>query len=287
MKLKIAIKKSLFLLVLFSLSFVVNAQRLHFGVFTGLAAYNGDLTEKFFPKKVTNGAIGITGNYELTDKIMLRAGITYSVVGGADRFNKDIDLQSRNLSFETKILEFSAIGEYYLQNLNEVRYSPYFFGGLAVFHFNPYAYTATKQQVFLQPLSTEGQGILGYPGKPYKLTQFAIPLGAGVKFAVTSKVRVGLELGLRYLFTDYLDDVSTNYADPNDLLAAKGQTAVDFAFRGDEINGSSYPAKGSQRGSPKVKDYYYNAGIHLTYRLGEGSRGFGRRSGTGCPTNVY
>jgi hypothetical protein len=42
------------------------AQRFHVGVFGGLAAYNGDLTEGIFPKKVTNGAIGITGNYELT-----------------------------------------------------------------------------------------------------------------------------------------------------------------------------------------------------------------------------
>ena len=78
--------------VLLLLSVLVNivfAQRFHIGVFGGLAAYNGDLTDKIFPKKVTNGAIGITGNYELTDNIMLRAGYTYTVVGGADRFSND------------------------------------------------------------------------------------------------------------------------------------------------------------------------------------------------------
>jgi len=267
----------------------LSAQGIHIGVFGGLSAYNGDLTEKIFPKKVTNGAIGITGNYELTDQILLRAGFTYSIVGGADRFNKDTVLINRNLAFETTILEFSAVGEYYFFNLYNQRYSPYIFGGLAVFHFNPYAYDGTGQKVFLKPLSTEGQGILGYPDrKPYSLTQLAIPFGGGIKFVLTDNIRVGLEVGFRKLFTDYLDDVSKTYIDVNDLLAAKGQQAVDMSYRGDEVNGSPfYPAKNTQRGGAKVKDYYYFAGIHLTYKLGGGGMGSGRKNKTGCPTNVY
>ncbi len=54
---------------LFSIFMIVSisaaAQRVHVGVFGGLSAYNGDLTEKIFPKKVTNGAIGITGTMNL------------------------------------------------------------------------------------------------------------------------------------------------------------------------------------------------------------------------------
>jgi Domain of unknown function (DUF6089) len=268
---------------------ILPAQRLHLGIFGGLAAYSGDLTDKIFPKKVTNGAIGITGNYEVTDQIMLRAGITYAIVGGSDRFADTIKgTRFRNLSFETSILEFSAVGEYYLLNLYEKKYSPYFFAGLAVYHFDPYAYNGGTTKVYLQPLSTEGQDLNGYPDrKVYKLTQLAIPIGVGIKFAVSDNIHVGLEGGLRKLFTDYLDDVSTNYIDPADLLAAKGQIAVDMSYRSDEIGGSLvYPAKGAQRGSPKSKDYYYFTGIHLTYRLGSGGGGRGK-SHMGCPANVY
>lgn len=50
---------------------------------------------------------------------MLRAGLTYSIVGGADRYSSDTVLRLRNLSFETSIVEFSAVGEYYLFNLYE------------------------------------------------------------------------------------------------------------------------------------------------------------------------
>src|SRR4030095_4127959 len=120
------------------LTLVVFSQRFHVGVFGGLAAYNGDLTDKIFPKKVTNGAIGITGNYELTDNIMLRAGYTFARVGGADRFSDNPEMLKRNLAFETAISEFSLVGEYYLLNLYDNRFSPYAFLGLAAYHFNPY-----------------------------------------------------------------------------------------------------------------------------------------------------
>ncbi len=292
-------KRALILTLFLSSVHIVFAQRFHIGVFGGVAAYNGDLTDKIYPKKVTNGAIGITANYELTDNIMLRGGYTYAVVGGADRYNNKASLVARNLSFETAIHEFSLIGEYYLLKLNESRFSPYAFAGLAIYRFNPYAFNGGTDKIYLKPLSTEGQGLPGYADRdPYSLTQAAIPFGAGVKFAVTDNLRIGLELGLRKLFTDYLDDVSTNYADPADLLAGRGQLSVDMSYRGDDVGSGAYPPKGDQRGSSAKKDSYYFTGLHLTYRLGGGNDGGGRvfgggggrkgrRSNMGCPTNVY
>lgn len=285
-------RKITFLLFLVISGYIAAGQRVHVGIFGGLAAYQGDLTDKIFPKKVTNGAVGISVNYELKDQIMLRGGLTYAIVGGADRFSDKADLVARNLAFETKVLEFSAIGEYYIFNLYDQRLSPYIFAGLAVYHFDPYAFNGGNNKIFLQPLSTEGQGISGYNVKPYKLTQMAIPFGGGFKFAVNDNLRIGLELGMRKLFTDHFDDVSGNFADQADLLAAKGQLAVDMSYRGDELPGGdpAYPAKGATRGSPKSKDWYYFTGIHLTYRLGSGgggNGGGGRSRKMGCPTNVY
>jgi hypothetical protein len=274
------------------------SQNIHVGIFTGLSAYQGDLTDKIFPKKVTNGAIGATVNYELMPQVMLRGGLTYTVVGGADRYSSNDSLRARNLAFETHIIEFSAIGEYYFFDLNERKFSPYLFAGLAIFHFNPYDYNGSTQKIFLRPLSTEGEGLSGYPDrKPYALTQPAIPFGGGIKYAFNDNLRLGLELGFRKLFTDYLDDVSTTYVNPNDLLAAKGQLAVDMSYRGDELPGGNpnYPAKGSQRGGEKKQDWYYFFGLHLTYRLGSGDntnrngvfggghyKG-GKKKGYGCP----
>jgi hypothetical protein len=101
-----------------------------------------------------------------------------------------------------------------------------------------------------------------------------------------------MELGMRKLSTDYLDDVSSNYISEQDLLAARGQIAVNMAYRGNEIDPArTYPAKGEQRGGSRIKDYYYFGGLHFTYRLGTGNRGAsgrinGKRSKFGCPANV-
>jgi len=274
------------------MSGAVFSQNLHIGVFGGVSAYQGDLVDKIFPKKVSNGVVGLSLNYELADQIMLRGGISYTVLGGADRYSKDTALVHRNLSFETSLIEFSLLGELYLFNLYNQKYSPYLFGGLAVYHFNPYAYDSKGQKVFLKPLSTEGQGLSQYPDrKPYSLTQLALPFGGGFKYAINDNLRLGLELGFRKLFTDYLDDVSSNYADQADLFAAKGQQAVDLAYRGDEVAGGNpnYPVKNAQRGGVKNKDWYYFVGLHLTYRLGGGgdnSHGFrgAGKSKYGCPT---
>lgn len=282
--------KAVFLfIVLFCNFLLLQAQRVHIGVAGGLANYNGDLLDKFYPKKITNGFIGLTIHYELQDQLLIRAAYNFARVNGSDTYSDKSNLQLRNLQFESTISEFSIVGEYYLFNLYEKRFSPYGFIGLGLFHFNPYAYDSTDRKVFLKPLSTEGQGIYSNK-KPYSLLQPTIPLGGGVKFALTENLRIGFEIGLRKLFTDYLDDVSTSYPDFNDLLAAKGQTAVDFSYRSDEVQGGdpNFPTKDTQRGSAANKDIYYFTGINISFRPsfggGGGRNGFGKKSRFGCPT---
>lgn len=49
-------------------------------------------------------------------------------------------------------------------------------------------------------MNTEGQGLTRYPEKKlYNNNQFAIPFGGGLKLALTNKLQVGLEIGLRKL----------------------------------------------------------------------------------------
>ncbi|MES1219152.1 MAG: DUF6089 family protein [Bacteroidota bacterium] len=279
--------------VLLLASVFAHAQNLHVGVFGGAAAYNGDLVDKIFPAHgQTKGAVGIDLTYEYNDHINIRGGYTYAQVAGYDKFSDKASMLERNLSFQTSISEFSILGEYNIFNLYETRFTPYVYAGLAVFHYNPYANDANGLKTFLQPLSTEGEGLAGYPEKkPYSLTQPAVPLGIGFKYAVSDNVRIGIEAGYRKLFTDYLDDASTTYAAESDLLAAKGQKAVDMAYRGDEIpSGNPFPGKGAQRGNSNNKDSYYTIGLHLTFRLGDRDGGNGARSSHknyGCPANMF
>lgn len=254
--------------------------RLHITLFGGLSTYQGDLQQKRFSMEQSNVAFGGGLRYELTNNFALRGELRYGHLEGSDANNTGM-LRMRNLSFRSRLYEASFVGEYVFFDLLERRMSPYIFAGLAVYHFSPWTVdTATGKKVFLQPLGTEGQDLPQYPDrKKYSLDQFAIPFGGGFKFVVNEKVTVGFELGLRKLFTDYIDDVSTTYVDPAVLLDARGPMAVEYAYRGDELKDGNpnYPEPGSTRGG-KFNDWYYHTGITATFRIfdvGTGTRSFG------------
>ena len=103
------------------------------------------------------------------------------------------------------------------------RLRPYGVIGVGVFHFNPMGQyidpnTSQTTWVYLQPLHTEGEGFVA--NRPnYALTQLNIPMGFGIKYYVSEKVNLGLELLYRKTFTDYIDDVSTTFVDPSVLAA--------------------------------------------------------------------
>ncbi len=277
----------LFFILIATFCSLVSFAQLQLGVFGGLSNYQGDLVDKIY--QAPRAAIGITAGYEISGRFNFRAGLTLAKVAGADSLNEKDYLRMRNLSFQSPITELSVTGEFNTLNMDIHRWSPYLFGGLALFRFNPYTFDQNGNKVFLQPLGTEGQGLAGYESSNlYARTQLAIPFGGGIKFNVSDQFRIALEVGMRKLFTDYLDDVSGNYADPADLLANRGPLSVDLSYREDEMPGGNaiYPSKGDQRGSPKYKDYYYFTGLHLIYRLPEGSGGSrgSRKSGYGCPT---
>lgn len=261
----------------------LNAQDFNLNLFLGTSNYQGDLQDKRFTFNQSHLAGGIGLSYDLTERFSLRGGLMFGKVSGDDRLGRN---KIRNLNFSSGITEGHLGVQYFITPLHQHSLTPYLFTGLALYHFNPYTHDTSGTKYYLKPLSTEGEGLIA--GKDYySLTQMAIPFGGGVKLSLSDKINVGLEIGFRKLFTDYLDDVSDAYVDRNLLLAGRGAKAVELAYRGDEIkNGSPvYPAGGSQRGSPKVKDWYYFTGLTLSYKLGGGSSK-GDKSQWACPKNV-
>jgi uncharacterized protein DUF6089 len=280
--------KKIFFLSALLLPLLSFSQRLHLNLFGGFANYQGDLQEKFFTLDQSNGAFGAGLKYDLTSHLSLRTGLMYGKVSADDKKNKP-SLQMRNLNFQSKIVEGNLLLEYNLFDLDEKRFTPYAFAGIALYHFNPFSYDSMGTKIFLHPLSTEGQGISGYDDrKPYKLTQFSIPFGGGLKLRVSDNVVIAYEIGLRKLRTDYLDDASTTYVDPVLLFAAKGPKAVEMSYRGDEVkNGDpNYPAPGTVRGSAKQKDLYYFQGISINIGINTANGARPGRSRLDCPNKV-
>ena len=269
------------LLILFTIG--TNAQKFHLNLFAGVSNYQGDLQDKGITFNHAHPAGGVGISYDIATHFSISTGITLAKVSGNDEYGKN---RHRNLNFTSNITEANVGFEYYITApVEKHSLTPYLFAGIAVYHFNPYTFDSAGKKYFLKPLSTEGEGFV--PGrKNYNLTQMAIPFGAGVKLSLSDNVNVGIEIGYRKLFTDYLDDVSTTYVDENLLLANRGAEAVQLAYRGDELkNGvQTYPAAGSKRGNPNHNDSYYFTGITLSFRLGGG--GLGKYTEYRCPGNV-
>jgi hypothetical protein len=116
-------------------------------------------------------------------------------------------------------------------------------------------------------LGTEGQGSNGKGY--YKRIQVALPIGGGIKIT-TEKFGIGIEVGARRVYSDYVDDVSTVYPDMTVLLASHGPAAVALSDRSisrlDTAN--AFPsAFQKQRGNSTDKDWYMFAGITVFWRL--------------------
>lgn len=264
------------------------------GFFNGVINYQGDLNPNSFTLKHSNFATGIFARKPMNRWLTLRAGITIGKIEASDSWNRDY-LKSRNLSFTTSVKEAYAGFELTILDMSAKRFTPYIYGGIAVFHFNPWTYDNTGMKTFLKPLSTEGQGLAEYPEqKPYNLTQFALPFGVGARFAVTDDINIGIEFNQRKSFTDYIDDVSTHYVDRDVLLQAKGTKAVELAYRGGQspLGQPQYPQHGEQRGTPSEMDWYYFLGLTMEFKLNAFSSLFGggiNKKGIAsqrCPRNI-
>lgn len=257
-------------MLVFCLFLSLHAQQSHIGLFTGLSYYSGELSENHADISELHFALGVQYRYEISRYVALRTGLHFGKISGSDANSRQTMQQDRNLSFHSKLSELQFIGEFSLfrivfEHRNYI-ISPYLFGGLAVFHFNPKT-EYNNQVVKLQPLGTEGQGIQGFPDQ-YKLLQTAIPFGFGIKMQVNPLMTIGVELGLRRTFTDYLDDVSTIYVDKDILTEYNGLMAANLSDR-TSVNPilDESPTPGSSRGNPQTKDWYYFTGLSIYMSL--------------------
>ncbi|MBA3705881.1 MAG: hypothetical protein H0W84_08290 [Bacteroidetes bacterium] len=251
-----------------------------------------DQTGTFFAKDLefsetkTSAALGM--RYKFNKRMALKGGLYYQMVSGADKLTTEPYRQNRNLSFRSNIFELSIQYELYLtkeqqghlykiknaKGMKTFDLQAYVFVGAGGFYFNPKAFYNGRWRS-LQPLGTEGQGLPG-GGKKYSRVSVCIPYGIGAKDAINKDWGVGLEVGIRKTFTDYIDDVSTVYYDNNALKAAHGQMGADLADPshnnypaelGGNATGLDQTAPGQVRGHSNHKDAYMFINITVAYKV--------------------
>ena len=199
----------------------------------------------------TRPGIGITGTFRFGPQSTVRSSFMWGRLKGDD-FGADPGGESsrfrymRNLQFRNDVKELSVdysfdLISHYRTFVTRPQWVPYIFAGIAVFHHNPkakvptvdlvhaknltdpfyienndprYAGVSPGDWIALKPLGTEGQYIAGSAVEPYSNWQIAIPFGAGVRYKLSRYFDLSFEISYRQTFTDYLDDVSRDYVNP-------------------------------------------------------------------------
>lgn len=230
------------------------------GSFGGMN-YLGDLNNQSMLGQVSPaGSFYIRHNY--TD----RWAVAFLASFGHIQQDKDV-LSWRNLSFRSMLAEagirvefnFVSFGEEVMQ----FRTTPFIFGGLAYYMFNPkarYTNASTNQTewVSLSELGTEGQMSDLYPDRyPYNLYGLSMPFGFGFKAMLSKNFVISVEYGFRKTWTDYLDDVSTTYVRAESFES--NEIAASLADKSEVPN-----MEGSQRGDDSLDDWYSYFNVTLT-----------------------
>ncbi len=216
------------------LAFANARQYITLGASVNALNYFGDIAPKSnigsTDISFTRPGIGISSSVRLGSSLSVRAEFLYGRLSSSDYEVSDpndsdaIFRYARNLQFRNDIKDFSLVGVYdFFQNpysvIMRLNFTPYIFAGVSVFHHNPKGLVPSEANLTGTPFTPDQAGDwvslreLQTEGQDYGNFQLSIPFGAGVRFRVSQMLDLEAELNYRYLFFDYIDDVSTNYVD--------------------------------------------------------------------------
>lgn len=219
----------------------------------------------------TRPGIGLTAQYRLNPSFSFRTSFMYGRLKGHDNtsdfLGEDIDDTFRNMRnqhFRNDIKELSAVMVWDLKAhsrtfITRPDFIPYVYAGVAVFHHNPKAQVPTVDAVHydvykpspiqdFDPRYQDSKGnnvspddwialkALQTEGKSYSNFAFAIPVGAGVRYKVNRYWDLSFEISYHQTFTDFVDDVSTYYRNPQDYgEGPEANLTRLMAYRGNEL----------------------------------------------------
>jgi len=272
------VKRYILTLIIGGMTFCAQAQAgFELGGWVGVANYFGDLNTNFRLNQLKPaGGAGL--RYNFNSRVGIRVAGSVGVVEAFDSDSDNLFERSRNLSFRSQVADASLLLEFnflrYEHGSRDYPWTPYVFAGFGATKFDPTA-EINGERVELRELGTEGQ----FNGEEYSLVTGHWAYGGGFKIDLNYEWSINIEVSVRRLGTDYLDDVSTVYPDFDDLLTTHGQIAVDLSDRSGELIGSDFAeqnnlelpigTEGRQRGDSRGNDVTVYFGVGVMYYFGD------------------
>ena len=244
------------------------------GLGISINSYFGDLTpnQKYLKNalKVARPGASAFVNYNFNANLFFSADMVYTRIIGDD-FNSDPYHSSistrkyvRNLSFKNDLFGLTLRANANLlsdpfEYFKRRDYNIYFFAGISLYYSNPkskvpevgiggIALENAGAWRPLRSLGTEGQNHSAI-GNKYSMLQLAIPFGIGFRYRISHRFDILAEGTIRYLLSDYIDDLGGNYVD---LGVFDNDLARSFSDRSMEEKAA---LKGKDRDWQVILDY--------------------------------
>jgi hypothetical protein len=206
------------------------------GAAIGAFVYQGDLAQgRFGSWRTAKPGIILHGSRKINSTMAVRLNLSVASLKGDDaKFNTPAYRQQRNFNFRTPLIELSPQIVWSPWGWDEVgaRISPYAFAGVSLAYlrvrrdysgFNPSHFTLEENLParIAEDMQRRTPTILP-----------AVPVGAGVRYAVSPSIVINGEVNYRHTFSDYIDGFS---------IAA----------------------------NPRLNDHYYSVSVGVIYRFGK------------------
>lgn len=207
------------------------------GLNAGVLAYQGDLSRSAIGDyKSLKPAVAVYVSRILDSYFSLRANLLIGKVAADEtKYSEPFWKQHRAFKFNTSVTELSAalvfnpFGENNAANIR--RLSPYIFAGLGMSFVNVKRDWSNLDKTFYDEKSWVQAGLASDSAHSLPNVLPVLPVGAGLRFAVSPQLYLHTEATYRFTATDYLD-------------------------------GFKYS------GNPKNRDGYYGLAIGISYRIG-------------------
>lgn len=168
--------------------------------------------------RLSNNRPSINGGlrYFFSNQLAGRVGLSVSMLSDTDIGSRN---EARDLAFTTIIAEPALIGEFFI-----LRYF-----GFGVPRLNrrgllknfatlsAYVFTGLGGVLFFVSPNDKLKQLQGLRGIDHGFFTVSLPLGAGIKVGIANNFDIGLEIGGRYSFSDYLEGYSSPFSKASDI----------------------------------------------------------------------
>jgi hypothetical protein len=242
--------------------------RLEFGLYSGLAIFNGTISQSSLISNDKNLYNGFNINYTIFSNLSASMTISSFKLSNSDANSNNNEQQARGMSFVTSMLGVSTSFNYdFVDNrlyTKARRIRPSIGVGLDVNSFSPSGiYNGVEYK--LQPLGTGGQ-LIDSTKKAYSNIALGYFFNFKIKYQINRFNSIGLHMSIHKSLSDYLDDVGPDLYPSTDKIVNSKIENKDAAIY--FSNPTSRNFVGQYRNSPNnAKDGYINFGIFYSRRL--------------------